>query len=91
LEGEMEKGRVDVLTFTSPSTVKHFFAIMGKAFTIPGKVRVASIGPVTAAALEKRGFPVHILQETYSVPGLVEALKAYYEKTSAVEKSDPAL
>jgi len=80
LEEEMEQGRVDVLTFTSPSTVKHFFAIMGDKFNIPESIRVASIGPVTAAALEKRGVSVHVRQETYSVPGLVEALKAYYGK-----------
>ncbi len=80
LEGEIEKGRVDVLTFTSPSTVKHFFAIMGEGFAVPRGVRVACIGPVTAAALEKRGVPVDIVQEPYSVPGLVEALRNLFRR-----------
>lgn len=84
LEKEMEQGRVDVLTFTSPSTVKNFFAIMGERFALPGHVRVASIGPVTAAALKKRNVPIHVMEEVYSVPGLVDALRKYYERKTDV-------
>jgi len=73
------QGRVDVLTFTSPSTVTNFLEIMGPDFLpLPEGIRVACIGPVTAAAAEKAGLPVDILQETYTVPGLVESLKAFY-------------
>jgi len=75
------QSRVDVLTFTSPSTVTNFLEIMGPDFLpLPEGIRVACIGPVTAAAAEKAGLPVDILQETYTVPGLVESLKVFFAK-----------
>jgi uroporphyrinogen-III synthase len=70
----LDKGLVDVITFTSPSTVVSFREIMGQGFSLPSGVRVAAIGPVTAAAVRKEGFPVHVLQETYTIPGLTAAL-----------------
>jgi len=44
-------------------------------------VKIACIGPVTAAAAKKAGFPVDIHQEEYTMEGLVDALKKYFEKT----------
>jgi len=71
-------GKVDVITFTSPSTVTHFLGIMGAGFRLPPQVRVACIGPVTAAAAKRAGLKVDILQERYTVEGLVEALMDYF-------------
>jgi uroporphyrinogen III methyltransferase / synthase len=68
---------VDAISFTSPSTVKNFLGIMGPAFRLPPGVRIACIGPVTAAAARKAGLPVDILQERFTIPGMVSALKAY--------------
>jgi len=81
LTEEIARCHVDVLTFTSPSTVTNFLEIMGPDFLpLPEGIRVACIGPVTAAAAEKAGLPVDILQETYTVPGLVESLKTFFVK-----------
>ncbi|MDY0188251.1 MAG: uroporphyrinogen-III synthase, partial [Syntrophus sp. (in: bacteria)] len=81
LAGQIARGHVDVLTFTSPSTVTNFLEIMGPEFLpIPAGIRVACIGPVTAAAARKAGLPVDILQETYTVQGLVESLKDFFAK-----------
>jgi uroporphyrinogen III methyltransferase/synthase len=71
-------GKVDVITFTSPSTLTHFRDIMGPEFRLPPAVRIACIGPVTAAAVKCAGLPVDILQETYTIPGLVAALEAHF-------------
>ena len=71
-------GKIDVITFTSPSTVTHFLGIMGPEFRLPEKIRIACIGPVTAAAAKKAGLRVDILQERYTVPGLVEALVNHF-------------
>jgi uroporphyrinogen III methyltransferase/synthase len=73
-------GKVDVITFTSPSTVTHFLGIMGPGFRFPPKVRIACIGPVTAAAARKAGLTVDILQERYTIPELVDAIAAYFER-----------
>jgi len=73
-------GKVDAISFTSPSTVNNFLGIMGPDFRLPPKVRIACIGPVTAAAAKKAGLPVDILQERYTIPGLVDGLAAYFKK-----------
>ncbi|MCX5819105.1 MAG: uroporphyrinogen-III C-methyltransferase [Deltaproteobacteria bacterium] len=76
-------GKVDVITFTSPSTVTQFLEIMGPGFRLPSKVRIATIGPVTAAAAKKAGLTVDILQERYTIPELVDAIAAYFERQGA--------
>jgi len=53
---------------------------MGPDFRLPPGVRIACIGPVTAAAARKAGLTVDILQERYTIPGLVEALAAHFKK-----------
>jgi len=71
----MESGAVDVLTFTSPSTVHNFIDIVGDRQAVPEHVRVACIGPVTGRACEEVGLRVDIMQGPYSIPGLVEAIE----------------
>ena len=76
----MNEGKVDVITFTSPSTVENFMEIMGRDYVTPKGVKIACIGPVTAAAVKKAGLPVDIIQERYTIPGLVETLTKYFSK-----------
>jgi uroporphyrinogen III methyltransferase/synthase len=71
-------GKMDVITFTSPSTVTHFLGIMGPDFRLPAGIRIACIGPVTAAAARKAGLTVDILQERYTIPALVDALADHF-------------
>jgi len=71
--------KIDVITFTSPSTVTNFLGIMGPDFRLPSRVKIACIGPVTEAAARKAGLKVDILQESYTIPGLVEALVAAFK------------
>jgi len=80
LEKLMNEGKVDVITFTSPSTVHNFMEIMGRNYVTPKGVRIACIGPVTAAAVKKAGLPTDIIQERYTIPGLVETLTKYFSK-----------
>jgi uroporphyrinogen-III synthase len=65
-------GEVDIVTFTSPSTVLNLMRLLdGK---LPKGVRVACIGPVTERAAIDAGLKVDIVAREYSIPGLVEAL-----------------
>ncbi|MCE5265218.1 MAG: uroporphyrinogen-III C-methyltransferase [Deltaproteobacteria bacterium] len=80
-------GEVDVIAFTSPSTVTNFLGIMGPGFHLPPKVRIACIGPVTAAAAEKAGLTVDILQERYTVPELVDAIAGHFQSGSGAASS----
>jgi uroporphyrinogen-III synthase len=54
--------------------------IMGRNYVTPKGVRIACIGPVTAAAVKKCGLPADIIQERYTIPGLVETLIKYFSK-----------
>jgi uroporphyrinogen III methyltransferase/synthase len=74
----INKGEVDVITFTSPSILKNFMAIMGEDFRLPAGIKIACIGPVTAAAVKKAGLKVDIMPESYTIPGLVEAMVDFF-------------
>jgi uroporphyrinogen III methyltransferase/synthase len=86
LKALFKENQVDVITFTSSSTVNNFVKIMGQNFSLPKDVKIACIGPVTAAAAKKAGFPVDIHQEEYTMEGLVGALINYYGKKPATRK-----
>jgi uroporphyrinogen III methyltransferase / synthase len=79
LDDLIKEGKVDVITFTSPSTVKYFLEIMGKDFVMPPQIKTACIGPVTSAAVKKAGLAIDILQERYTIPALVETLATYFK------------
>ncbi|HQM44063.1 MAG TPA: uroporphyrinogen-III C-methyltransferase, partial [Smithellaceae bacterium] len=70
----LDTHEVDIITFTSSSTVTNFVEIMGKDFVLPPQVRVACIGPVTTATAKKAGFQVDIEQKEYTMSGLVQSL-----------------
>jgi uroporphyrinogen III methyltransferase/synthase len=73
--------RVDVVTFTSSSTVRSFCALFGAA-ELPrllSGVTVACIGPITRATAEGRGLATQIVPEDYTIPGLARAIVAYFE------------
>jgi uroporphyrinogen III methyltransferase / synthase len=89
LETLFKENQVEVITFTSSSTVNNFVKIMGSNFNLPKSVKIACIGPVTEAAAARAGFSVDIHQEEYTMEGLVQALIDYYEtqisKTKCIE------
>ena len=80
LDTLIHEGKVDVITFTSPSTVTNFVEIMGREYAIPPHIKIACIGPVTEAAVKKANLPVDIIQERYTIPGLVDTLAEYFRK-----------
>lgn len=73
LANQIRSGAIHAVTFTSASTVRNFHAALGD-ISLEGIV-VACIGPVTANAARELGYPVTITAESFSIPGLVEALR----------------
>ena len=71
LRRRLGQGGIDVLTFTSPSTVEAFVDAVG---TDIGAARVAVIGPVTEAAAIRLGLPVEVVAMEHLAKGLVDAL-----------------
>lgn len=74
----IDAGDVDIITFTSSSTVTNFVEIMGADYALPSSVRIACIGPVTAATAKKAGFKIDIEQDQYTMEGLVHSLVNYF-------------
>lgn len=62
---------VDVITFTSSSTARHF-AQMG--LSLPKGCRIASMGPITTATLRELGMPPTTEAELHTIPSLVQAI-----------------
>jgi len=42
-------------------------------------VAIAAIGPITAETARKLGFKVEITAAAYTIPGLCEAIRQYYQ------------
>ncbi len=73
----IREGHVDIVTFTSSSTVRNLLAILGPdAAVLLGKSRplIACIGPITAKTARENGLAVDVMASEYTVEGLVEAL-----------------
>jgi len=72
------KSGVDVITFTSPSTVWNFLDIVRKngldPLNLPGDPLFACIGPITKKAAEEAGFVNLVAAEKYTTDGLVEVI-----------------
>ena len=78
---QLEENKIDLITFTSSSTVKNFKALLPphKFNNLLTGVSIAGIGPITADTAKKLGFSVHIVAETYTIPGLCDAILRYYQ------------
>jgi len=72
--------KIDVVTFTSASTVKNFVKSLGKHAELLNKVLIASIGPVTSEAAIKLGLRVDVEAKEQTIAGLVEAIINYYSE-----------
>ena len=80
--------KIDLVTFTSSSTVTAFMELLGtedlKAL-LEG-VRTACIGPITAATAEGFGVSVDIQPKQYTIPALAEAVLHYYSVYSSLDE-----
>jgi uroporphyrinogen III methyltransferase/synthase len=79
LRAALVAGRVDALTFTSPSSVRHFLAQLDPAArAAAGRIVVAAIGPVTEAALREAGLAPQVVAPRAGATELVEALAGHF-------------
>ncbi|MPY88332.1 MAG: uroporphyrinogen-III C-methyltransferase [Luteitalea sp.] len=73
------EGQIDVVTFTSASSVRHFVTNIGEdqAADLLSRTAVASIGPVTAEAAQQLEINTTIMPASYTIPALVDAIVAW--------------
>jgi uroporphyrinogen III methyltransferase/synthase len=79
LRERLERGEIDVVTFTASSTVRNFLEVM-PGVSLNG-VTIACIGPITAETAREAGLNPAIVARDYTISGLVSALEHYYVAT----------
>ncbi len=76
-----ERG-VDVITFTSSSTVRNLLDILGDDRRLLEGSTIACIGPITAGTALELGLSVDIIAAEHNVEGLADALAEYFAGTA---------
>lgn len=82
LRARFNAGEIDMVTFTSSSTVKNFGAILSAA-DLPrllARTAVACIGPITEGTAKGLGMRVDVLAQDYTIAGLTDAIVEYFKK-----------
>jgi uroporphyrinogen-III synthase/very-short-patch-repair endonuclease len=81
IKNKILAGEIDVITFTSPSTIKNFFSLFSKEIIkeFAKKTVFAVIGEVTAAAVKKIGFNPTIVAEPSTIEGMVNSIENYFK------------
>ena len=80
--GELEDGKIDMLTFTSSSALDGFMRAAGEE-RVKGWVaqaRVASIGPATTATARKWGVEPDVEAAESTIPGMARAIVSFYRE-----------
>lgn len=83
----LSKGEIDMVTFTSSSTVHNFIGMFDddqeELKTWMAKTAVACIGPVTASTAEHVGLRVRVMPSRYTIEALEESIVRYFSGTDA--------
>jgi len=68
--------RPDVITFTSSSTARNFYDMIGpeRVAAVKSYAAFASIGPITARTANDLGMPVTIQPDVHDIPNFVDAI-----------------
>jgi len=84
----LQKKSVDMVTFTSSSTVKNFVKLLDmktsdKMQELMSGIAVATIGPITAKTAEQFGLHVNVQPTEYTIPDLVDSIVEYFTSQPA--------
>ncbi|MDA3785795.1 MAG: uroporphyrinogen-III synthase, partial [Deltaproteobacteria bacterium] len=79
LRQEIETGTIDMVTFTSYSTVHNFVTMLAckdnkELGALLAGVKIAVIGPITAQTVAEYGLCVDVQPATYTIAAMVEAI-----------------
>ena len=77
----LEEKTIDLITFTSSSTVRNFKDLLPPDSFKPliKGITIASIGPITTETAIESGFEVPITAKSYTIPGLCDAIVKHYD------------
>ncbi len=71
---------IDMITFTSPSTVNNFISMMGlkTLAELPTTIAIACIGPITQQRVEELGGRADVVANEFTIAGLVRAIADHF-------------
>ncbi|WP_136799885.1 uroporphyrinogen-III C-methyltransferase [Desulfosediminicola ganghwensis] len=83
LREDLEAGDVDMITFTSSSTVRNFLTMVEAKDSeelqqLLAGVKIAAIGPITAKTVTDNGLKVDIQPQEYTIQALVDAITNFF-------------
>jgi len=80
----LRAGEVDMVTFTSSSTVTNFATLLGgqSLSDALARTRIACIGPITQKTVEELGGCADVVATDFTIPGLVRCIVKYFESES---------
>lgn len=84
LRAELESGTVDMVTFTSSSTVTNFLTMVDakdkkELENLMDGVKIASIGPITAKTVTDSGLHVDVQPEAYTIPEMIREIISFFQ------------
>ena len=81
LAEKLSAGGIDLVTFTSSSTVTNLLDLLGpQGAELIKNAKVACIGPITASTCLEYGITPDTIAEEYTIKGMVEAIAQMYEE-----------
>jgi uroporphyrinogen III methyltransferase/synthase len=85
LRADLEMGRINMVTFTSSSTVRNFLAMVDaesheELERLLEGVDLAAIGPITAKTITDSGLQVTVQAEEYTIAELIWSIVDHYKK-----------
>ena len=83
LKTDFEEGRIDMVTFTSSSTVRNFLRMMNtenqeELERLLGGVDIAAIGPITAKTVTDKGLQVTVEPEQHTISEMIWSITQHY-------------
>jgi uroporphyrinogen III methyltransferase/synthase len=78
----IDPATLDVVTFSSSSTVTHTLQALGEGGVERlNRLTLASIGPITTQTAESYGLKIHVSADEYTLGGLLAALEKHLSET----------
>ena len=74
--------KIDMVTFTSSSTVNHFAALFSDEDLkgLLAGTAIGCIGPITQKTAEEKGIRVDVVARDYTIAGLIQAIVEYFSR-----------
>lgn len=86
-------GEIDMVTFTSSSTVSYFAKLFrgDRLRDLLGGTAVACIGPITARTVTEMGARADVVADEYTIRGLVRAMVSYFNSRGGARRDKNAV